>query len=235
MALRRFNKVPMVLLLVEAGIQIGLDMMCFKFAQVLLGEGYGSEAWIGITILALSGCVLALSNLHFINLSVKYYDATDVVPVLNAATMISEIGVGLIVGGEYKNYTDFELISIFLCSLICVAGIQVLVMKTSQMDLECDADDPIRKLSVPLNEGSEIRKISMKIKEPPSKTDLFQEEKTETRLKRFEPALLAMFLTPDEDKLHNSKESFTMAGTKSAGKNLLDTADYDSGDEILPS
>lgn len=51
------------------------------------------------------GIFLALSNLHFINLGVKYYDATDVVPVLNATTMIAEICSGLIVGGEVHLYS----------------------------------------------------------------------------------------------------------------------------------
>lgn len=80
-------------------------MMCFKFAQVLLEGGYFPQYWLPITILFFLGIFLALSNLHFINLGVKYYDATDVVPVLNAAMLIAEIMSGLIVGGEYTLYT----------------------------------------------------------------------------------------------------------------------------------
>ena len=64
-------------------------------------------------------------------MGVKYYDATDVVPVLNAAMLIAEIMSGLIVGGEYHLYNAAQLIWIFLSSLVCIAGIQVLVMKTS--------------------------------------------------------------------------------------------------------
>ena len=105
MNLRRFSKVPMVLLLCEAGIQVGLDLMCFKFGQVLLEDGYGKDYWFPITVFFVLGIFLALSNLHFINLGVKYYDATDVVPVLNATTMIAEICSGLIVGGEVHLYS----------------------------------------------------------------------------------------------------------------------------------
>ena len=93
---------PLVLLLCEAAIQVGLDMMCFKFAQVLLEDGYFPQYWLPITILFFLGVFLALSNLHFINLGVKYYDATDVVPVLNAAMLIAEIMSGLIVGEESR-------------------------------------------------------------------------------------------------------------------------------------
>ena len=79
-------------------------MIAFKFGQVLIEGGKGSEEWPLIVVLFTIGTVLALSNLHLINLSLKYYDATDVVPVLNAATLIAEISVGLIVGGEFFLY-----------------------------------------------------------------------------------------------------------------------------------
>ena len=89
-----------------------------------------------IVALFLVGLSLALSNLHFINLAVKYYDATDVVPVLNAALLIAEIICGLVVGGELFLYDARQLFFIFICSLICIAGIQVLMMKTSQLTID---------------------------------------------------------------------------------------------------
>ena len=47
---------------------------------------------------------LAISNLHFINLAVRYFDQTDVIPILAAANLVSEMSSGLIVGGEYTLY-----------------------------------------------------------------------------------------------------------------------------------
>ena len=123
MNLRRFAKVPMVLLCCEGAIQVGLDLMCFKFAQVLLEDGYFKEFWLPISTLFVLGIFLALSNLHFINLAVKYYDATDVVPVLNAAMLIAEIMSGLIVGGEFHLYNANQLFWIFFNSIVCIAGI----------------------------------------------------------------------------------------------------------------
>lgn len=70
----------------------------------MMEDGYFKQYWLAIIVLFALGIFLALSNLHFINLAVKYYDATDVVPALNATTMISEIMSGLIVGGEYALY-----------------------------------------------------------------------------------------------------------------------------------
>ena len=200
--LRRFSKVPMVMLLSEAAIQIGLDIMCFKFAQVLLEDGYFADYWPGITILFVAGIILALSNLHFINLSVKYYDATDVVPVLNAATMIAEIVAGLIVGGEYHLYDGFELTCIFLCSLICIAGIQVLVMKTSQMNLESADENEIRSLSITANQA-QLLEFS-----PGA-------EGVDSRLKRFEPKLVKLFTSgPDEDRPSETEASNTIQSEK---------------------
>ena len=109
-------------------------MICFKYGQILIENGYFTTWWPLVIVLLFIGLCLALSNLHFINLSVKYYDATDVVPVLNAATLIAEIICGLIVGGEYYLYTGKELFIIFISSLVCIAGIQVLVMKSSQLN-----------------------------------------------------------------------------------------------------
>ena len=131
MTFRNYNKIPLILTQTEAALQIGLDLMAFKFSQTLAETGYFNEHYILITVLFLLGCILALSNLQFINLGVKYYDAVDVVPVLNAATLIAEILAGLIVGGEYTDYNGFTLFLIFVSSVICIAGIQVLVMKSS--------------------------------------------------------------------------------------------------------
>lgn len=138
----------MILLVCEAGIQVGLDLMCFKFAQILLETGYFKEYWWQTSLLFIAGIFLALSNLHFINLSVKYYDATDAVPATSAATMIFEIFAGLIVGGEVRLYNFWELFWIFISTIICIAGLQVLVMKTSQINLVSEQVDLSNKSDV---------------------------------------------------------------------------------------
>ena len=137
--LRRWLKVPLVLTQCEGAIQVGVDQIFFKFGQILLISGLFSTHWLQITILFILGIVFALSNLHFINLGVKYYDATDCIPVLNAALLIAELTCGLVLGGEVVLYTTHRLFWIFVNSLICIAGIQVLVMKTSQMTFDSGA------------------------------------------------------------------------------------------------
>ena len=106
-------------------------MIFFRFGQKLLFSGLFETHWLQVTILFILGIVFALTNLYFINLGVKYYDATDCIPVLNAALLIAEIMCGLILGGEDELYTTRRLFLTFVNSMICLAGIQVLFMKPS--------------------------------------------------------------------------------------------------------
>ena len=82
-----------------------------------------------------------MGNLHFINLSVRFYDQTDVVPIFSAAMLVAEMSSGLIVGGETSLYNAKELTGIFLSCLVCIAGISVLVLKKSQLNLEVRPED----------------------------------------------------------------------------------------------
>ena len=60
-----------------------------------------------------------------------FFDQTDVVPILSASMLIFQMLSGLVIADEFNNYTGTELFGLFCGSLICIAGIQVLVMKKS--------------------------------------------------------------------------------------------------------
>ena len=49
--------------------------------------------------------------------------------------LVTEMTSGLIVGGEYNLYTAKEFAGVMLSCLICIAGILVLVLKKSQLNL----------------------------------------------------------------------------------------------------
>ena len=74
---------------------------------------------------------LIFSNLHWVNLAVKFYDQTDVIPIYQAFAMVSEIMVGLIIGDEYKLYTSSQLGGLLVSALITLSGVAVLVTKSS--------------------------------------------------------------------------------------------------------
>ena len=62
------------MILVQGAIQVGLDLIFFKFGQILVKNGNLSEDWLLIGVLFISAAALALLNLHFVNLGVKYFD-----------------------------------------------------------------------------------------------------------------------------------------------------------------
>ena len=140
-SLKRWLKVPMVLTQFLAASMSGIDQILIKFGQIMIYAGLINTQWFLIISLIGAGIALALSNLHFVNQGIRYYDATDCIPVTNAAQMLAELSCGLILGGEMVLYTSDRLMWILINSLVVVAGIQVLVMKTSQLSLDQNRND----------------------------------------------------------------------------------------------
>ena len=120
---RRFAKIPMVMILFDGSIMVGLNLIFFKFVQVLLEDGSPKDSWPLITILLIIALLMAVLGMHFVNMSVRYYDQTDVVPIYNASILVTEMLSGLIVGGEFHLYNSSQLIGIFAGSIVCVLGI----------------------------------------------------------------------------------------------------------------
>ena len=127
-----------MLILAQGAIQVGLDLIFFKFAQALIKHGTFADDWLLTSVLLISAAVLALLNLHFVNLGVKFYDQTDVVPIYIASLLLSILLSGLIIDGEFHLYNSAQLVGILISSLVCIAGIQVLVMKKSSLSLGQD-------------------------------------------------------------------------------------------------
>ena len=100
-----------------------MDLILFKFGQALLKYGTFQEEWLLATVLFISAAILAVLNLHFVNLAVKFYDQTDVVPIYIASMLLAILMSGLLVDGELHLYNNTELVGIFISSLVCIAGI----------------------------------------------------------------------------------------------------------------
>ena len=105
MQLRKHAKVPLVMLGTVATIESGFAFIFIKFAQSLLNNG--SKSYFLMISLAIIGALASLTNLHFVNLSMRYYDQTDVVPILSASMLIAEMLAGLIVGDEFHLYNGW--------------------------------------------------------------------------------------------------------------------------------
>ena len=91
-------------MLLVAATQVGLDLIFLKFAQQLMADGYFKANWFLSITLAIIGVALSLLNVHWVNLAVKFYDQTDVIPIYMAFGMVTEMLCGLIIGDEFKLY-----------------------------------------------------------------------------------------------------------------------------------
>ena len=99
--------------------------------------------------------------------------------------MIAEIFAGLIVGGEFHLYNFWGLFWIFMSTLICIAGIQVLVMKTSQLSLETQPKDGEEQ-------DSDVRVSELLAEDR-------QPERNYSISKRYEAKLITMFTAEIEE------------------------------------
>ena len=100
-----------------------------------MAEDYFKHNWFLSIFLGITGVALSLLNVHWVNLAVKFYDQTDVIPIYMAFGLVAEMLCGLIIGGEFKLYNGGQLFGILLGSVITVAGVGVLVKKRSQLRL----------------------------------------------------------------------------------------------------
>ena len=133
LALKRYLKVPMVLLVFASATVSGLSVVMLK----LFGELIQSREWqdyYGLMLAML--CILVLCGgyqLHLVNQAMKYYDQMEAVPVYQTSLMIMWILSGLIILQESKNYSTLGLLAIFGSILLCCIGIKFLTMKRKML------------------------------------------------------------------------------------------------------
>ena len=70
---RTLCKVPMVLVLFSSSTLIGLDLIFFKYAQVLFNEDL-SVVWPTMLLYDLVGLCCAVLSMHLLNLCEKIFD-----------------------------------------------------------------------------------------------------------------------------------------------------------------
>ena len=127
--LKRYLKFPMVILLINAGLQSGLSITMLK----LLGEGIQQGEfveYIGLfLIIGFSEFVSVPSMVHSLNLAMKYFDQLQVMPIFMTTVMVLWICSGLMILQESKNYSWGQLFSIYAAFIICCVGVKILMSK----------------------------------------------------------------------------------------------------------
>ena len=107
--------------------------------------------------------------------------------------LVTEMTSGLIVGGEYDLYTGKEFAGIMLSCLICIAGILVLVLKKSQLNL----------LSSPADTNSETDEAE----QSPLMVDA--DESAENRLNTVKARLIEIFTVTKDESNTNTLATLT--------------------------
>ena len=123
----------MLFLLVCTGLLGGYTTVLFKFFTELIIEGKSLKvAAMSFTLLA---CALFanLLQLVFLNISMKYYDQLDVIPIFMTSFLVFGIVCGLVFLDEWDLYNWSSGLGIFCGVLLCIAGIALIVLKNAKV------------------------------------------------------------------------------------------------------
>jgi hypothetical protein len=119
----------MALMSIAAGVTAGLSSALLKgFTISASTSGLMSLSSIGYLSIAI---ILSIFQLHLINIPMKSYDQIEIIPIYQTFLILLNMASGAIILNEQKMYKWYELINLFLCSIICICGVVMIVQKPS--------------------------------------------------------------------------------------------------------
>ena len=131
--IRKSARLPMVSLLSCTGLLAGYSAVLFKyFAELVVGGKSLKVAALSFPILA-AALFTNFLQLIFLNISMKYYDQLDVIPVFMTSFLVFGIVCGLIFFNEIESYTWGSGAGILGGCLLCIAGIALIVLKNAKV------------------------------------------------------------------------------------------------------
>ena len=131
--IRKSARLPMVSLLCCTGLLAGYSAVLFKyFAELVVGGKSIKVAALSFPILA-AALFTNFLQLIFLNISMKYYDQLDVIPVFMTSFLVFGIVCGLIFFNEIESYTWGSGAGILGGCLLCIAGIALIVLKNAKV------------------------------------------------------------------------------------------------------
>ena len=103
--IRKSARMPMLFLLVCSGLLGGYSVTLFKLlGELFVGKAYKTNVFLTFALLAV-GLLANLLQLLFLNISMRYYDQLDVVPIFMTSYLVFSIGCGLVFLDESAGYT----------------------------------------------------------------------------------------------------------------------------------
>lgn len=75
--------------------------------------------------------VSLVSELYFLNMSLKCYDQMETIPLFQASIILNNVLCGGVIFQEFAKYTFGNMCILFAGVCICMAGIAVIIMKNN--------------------------------------------------------------------------------------------------------
>ena len=128
--LRKTVRVPLVMILIGAGLAGGYFNVLVKCTgELLTGDIQQGDIWLAIQ-LYITGLLFTVFQLWLLNVSMKFYDLLDVIPIFMTSILIFNILEGLIILDEYSAYENgSDLVGITVGIVLCLLGITLLMLK----------------------------------------------------------------------------------------------------------
>ena len=134
-------KVPMFCLLLSSGIIGGITSVNFKLAGQLAYGDEGDENLGLIVLLILINIPGMAFQLFGLQMSMKYYDQIEVVPVFLIAVLIFVLLCGMVVLNDVILYKASGLIGIAVGVIFCSIGIYIVIMKNTSIQTPKQANN----------------------------------------------------------------------------------------------
>ena len=131
MTFKRWLKAPMVLLVWSTATFAGQNLCVFKaFGEILSSQDFWAMPFMA-SFLFLAGCTGGLIQMFILNINMRYYNNLDIMPVYQSLILIMMLICGWVLLDEIEYYTFGNMLGIIGSSIMIIAGIKIITMKTS--------------------------------------------------------------------------------------------------------
>ena len=131
MKLRNNIKVPVILLTLCSSLCGGSSIVMMKcFNEIANGTEFSEHGFFAM-ILLVTALTAAYLQMYMLNLSIKYFNNIDVMPIYQSFILINWMVSGLVLLDESSLYTWSELFMLGGSCLLVILGILVLTLKQS--------------------------------------------------------------------------------------------------------
>ena len=124
-----------------SGLCGGTSLVMMKsFGEILNTDERHEHKFMALLFVTV-GLSMAATQTYLLNLSMKYFNNTDVMPIYQSFVLINWMVSGLVLLDESKLYTWGELLRLAASCLLVIAGIFVLTLKQSEIVVDTTEND----------------------------------------------------------------------------------------------